>query len=74
MTYHSVQPGDTIQIGGVVAASTPPEMRTWLSQRGWVDNGGNEDLWRHEPKGRYNMRWEQAIACEFFEFITLGGR
>lgn len=78
MSLHIVKLGDTIQIDGVSPsippAPTPPEMWNWLSQRGWVEYGDVEDFWKHEAKGRHSMRWEQAVACEFFEFITLGGR
>lgn len=79
MTHYVVNPGDTIQIGvasppHVTPANTPQDVWTFLSARGWVEYGGNEDVWKHEPKARFGFTWEQAVACEFYEFITLGGK
>lgn len=48
----------------------PGDIHTFLTARGWSLNG---DAWQHTGKGRYNMSWEQAVSCEFYEFITIGG-
>lgn len=54
--------------------STPADICSWLVSHGWnstYDSGG-DDKW---SKGSlYNGTWEQAVAYEFFLFITLGGR
>jgi hypothetical protein len=52
------------------AAQCPGDIYTFLTSRNWSKNG---DDWQHLEKGRYSMTWEQAVACEFYEFITIGG-
>lgn len=45
---------------------------TFLSMRGWKSEDSTHVS--HEAKGHHWMSWEQAMACEFYEFITIGGR
>jgi hypothetical protein len=52
------------------AAPCPGDIHTFLTARAWSNNG---DDWQNQQKGRYSMTWEQAVAVEFYEFITLGG-
>lgn len=70
MTNYCINPGDSIQLGypGIPA---PTDITTFLQSRGWQANGGYD--WQHHAKARWNMTWEQALACEFYEFITIGG-
>lgn len=75
---HHVQPGDRIIFPRVYpppSMITPGDIATFLLDRGWVEVSNTpDDQWSHAPKGRAAMSWEQAVACEFYEFITLGGR
>lgn len=78
MTHYTIQPGDTIQLGDNVAQTpaipTPIDVQNFLFARGWTEVGpSSQDLWTHNGKQRFVMTWEQAMAIEFFEFITIGG-
>lgn len=71
-------PGDTIQLGTHPTPTgnpsvTPPDIQVFLNSRGWIEYGPFDDVWKHDGKKRIDMSWEQALACEFYEFITLGG-
>lgn len=75
-TTHIVEPGDSVVIGSH-HPECPPDIRSFLGSRGWqmVHTGmGNTEGWQHSSKTRATMTWEQAMACEFYEFITLGGK
>lgn len=78
MTNYIVNPGDTIQLGTPPRASnpsiTPSDISAFLEGRGWIEHGPFDDVWKHDGKVRFDMTWEQAMACEFYEFITLGGK
>lgn len=52
------------------SASCPGDIHSFLTARYWSNNGSD---WQNHQKGRSNMTWEQAVAVEFFEFITIGG-
>jgi hypothetical protein len=69
---YTVRPGDMIRL----APEEPPmpgpaDIASFLRSRGWYADCGE---WNHMEKNRVRMTWEQAMACEFYEFITLGGR
>ena len=50
---------------------TPNQIYSFLQARDW---SMQDDHWEHTFKHHYAMTWEQAMAIEFYEFITLGGR
>lgn len=52
-------------------ADCPPQIVTFLSARGWGNL--NNEVFAHGAKGFNGMSWEQALAIEFYEFITIGG-
>lgn len=76
---HKIQIGDTVQIGEIsLRDATPGDINNFLMSRGWLrdyfTSMGNADRWTHEQKGRHRLEWAQAMAIEFYEFITIGGR
>lgn len=77
MTHHVVQPGDTVQLGipsqAMPQSVTPADITNFLISRGWTEYGPFDDVWKHTAKGHSELSWEQAMAIEFYEFITLGG-
>lgn len=73
MSFHNIAPGDTLHMAPELpAAGAPTDVRNFLGGRGWAMVYG--ERWEHDAKGRPSMTWEQAMACEFYEFITIGGR
>lgn len=51
---------------------TPPEIRKYLESVGWTQSSE----W---PYWFYNedfpaLTWEQAMAIEYYKFVTIGGR
>ncbi len=72
MSEYQLQPGDVIKLPPTLpGAVCPDEVREFLFARGWTNNYG--DRWSMYLKYRESLTWEQAVACEFYEFITLGG-
>lgn len=74
-TYH-LQQGDTIVLPpGEPELIAPPDIHGFLNSRGWSEVSNTPaDRFSNVAKGRNGFTWEQAMACEFYEFITLGGR
>jgi hypothetical protein len=73
MSEYQLQPGDRIVLPPTMpGAPCPFEIRPWLEGRGWTNQFG--DRWYMYAKHRESFTWEQAVACEFYEFISLGGR
>jgi len=78
VTHYVINPGDTVQLGvvpptDVPPAPTPPGIHTLLYSRGWEEYGPDKDIWKHQGKAQFGFTWEQAMAYEFYEFITIGG-
>jgi hypothetical protein len=71
VTNFCVNPGDTVQFG-TMYSEAPSDIGQFLEARDWIRVG--EGHWQHSEKHRWHLTWEQAVACEFYEFITLGGR
>lgn len=78
MAHYVINQGDTFQFGPAVEPEeivTPADISAFLYGRGWNEVGNSiTDRWRHVIKNRPNMSWEQAVAIEFYEFVSLGGR
>lgn len=66
--YH-VNPGDTITLG-THENDAPDDIERFLRARGWIQVSPR---WQHDGKSRFFMTWEQALAIEFYEFISIGG-
>jgi hypothetical protein len=66
---YQLNPGDTIQIG-THEVDAPDDVERFLRARGWTQVSPR---WQHSDKNRFFMTWEQAMALEFYEFITIGG-
>lgn len=66
---HHINIGDTVTLG-TNEPDTPDDIETFLRARGWIQASPR---WQHDDKRRYFMTWEQAVAIEFYEFITIGG-
>jgi hypothetical protein len=50
------------------AAPCPPQIHTFLISRNWTGS----ETYSNSMIGFHSMTWEQAVACEFFQFINLG--
>lgn len=69
MSSYHLEPGDQITIGSPESPA-PSDIQTFLTGRGWNTVGTR---FQHNAKDRWHMTWEQAVAIEFYEFITIGG-
>lgn len=77
MAQHHVVSGDTITLGQVYPTTVrcPDDIRIFLSAQGWATPWGHSnDTVRFSRDTYQDFTWEQAMAVEFYKFITLGGR
>jgi hypothetical protein len=51
----------------------PGDVASFLGERGWGSDNDMTHWYRDQLSGFY-YSWEQAMAIEFYKFITLGGR
>lgn len=53
----------------------PSEIRTFLNARGWTrsDSNGLEGWFYGASSELMGFTWEQAVAYEYYRFVTLGG-
>lgn len=55
----------------------PEEIRGFLFSRAWLtadfDPTTGQQLWAHTAHPGY-FSWSEAVAIEFYKFITLGGK
>lgn len=72
MSGFTAMPGDTITLGTVHHADCPYDIVDFLNGRGWTQN--HSARWASTNYVHNEMTWEQAVAVEFYRFITLGGR
>lgn len=50
----------------------PVHIGSWLVQMGWQQHQGK---WKHQPDTNVpSYTWEQAMAIEFYRFVTIGGK
>ncbi len=52
----------------------PRDVYLFLTGRGWGDMSNGDITLFSRPKSETLHTWEQAVAIEFYEFISLGGR
>lgn len=58
----------------IPGATPPSDVQVWLANRGWYSmQEGGTTVFSHSSYNVSECTWEQAVAYEFFRFVSLGG-